>query len=135
MIKIDEKLMLNEAIEASKNSYSPYSNFKVGAAILLKNGEVIRGTNIENAAYPSGICAERCAMFTTYAKGFKKSDIIAISIVGDTEKPIAPCGACRQVMVELLDMNTPVYLFNLKGDLTLTSVKELVPYSFDGGDL
>ena len=96
---------MNKVIEAAtlarENSYAPYSKFRVGAALLLKNGEIIRGCNIENASYGLCNCAERTALFTAYAKGYRKDDIVAMSISGDTEGPISPCGACRQVMSEL----------------------------------
>ena len=131
--------MTNKVIEAAtlarENSYAPYSKFRVGAALLLKNGEIIRGCNIENASYGLCNCAERTALFTAYAKGYRKDDIVAMSISGDTEGPISPCGACRQVMSELLNKDTPVYLTNLKGDVKEFKVAELLPYSFDGSDL
>ena len=131
--------MTNKVIEAAtlarENSYAPYSKFRVGAALLLKNGEIIRGCNIENASYGLCNCAERTALFTAYAKGYRKDDIVAMSISGDTEGPISPCGACRQVMSELLNKDTPVYLTNLKGDVIEMTVDELLPYSFSGSDL
>ena len=131
--------MTNKVIEAAtlarENSYAPYSNFRVGASLLLKNGEIIMGCNIENASYGLCNCAERTALFTAYAKGYRKDDIVAMSISGDTEGPISPCGACRQVMSELLNKDTPVYLTNLKGDVKEFKVAELLPYSFDGSDL
>ena len=131
--------MTNKVIEAAtlarENSYAPYSKFRVGAALLLKNGEIIRGCNIENASYGLCNCAERTALFTAYAKGYRKDDIVAMGISGDTEGPISPCGACRQVMSELLNKDTPVYLTNLKGDVKEFKVAELLPYSFDGSDL
>ena len=102
---------------------------------MLKNGEIIRGCNIENASYGLCNCAERTALFTAYAKGYRKDDIVAMGISGDTEGPISPCGACRQVMSELLNKDTPVYLTNLKGDVKEFKVAELLPYSFDGSDL
>lgn len=135
MIEINEKNLFEQAMKARENSYSPYSNFAVGAAILLKNGEYIHGTNVENAAYPSGICAERSAMFAAYSNGYRKDDILAISVVGNSKNPISPCAACRQVMIELLNLNTPVYLFNLNGDCKVFKVSDLVPYLFDKEDL
>ncbi len=123
--------LIKEAIKAREKAYAPYSKFKVGAAILLKNGEVIHGANIENASYGLSNCAERSALFSLYSKGFKKEDIKEMAIVGDTNQPISPCGACRQVMNELLPKETSIYLTNLKGDLKKTTIKELLPYSFD----
>lgn len=123
------------AIEARENSYSPYSKFKVGAALVTKNGQIFMGANIENASYPLCMCAERNALYNAYNHGFKKEDIIAIAVVGATEKPITPCGACRQVMSELLDSKTPIYMANLKGDIQATNMTELLPFAFDDSDL
>ena len=129
------KKILEAATKARENAYVPYSHFKVGAALLLKDGSIITGCNVENASYGLCNCAERTALFTAYASGIKKDDIVAMSICGDTEGPISPCGACRQVMSELLAGYTPVYLTNLKGDVKEMTVAELLPYSFSGDDL
>lgn len=129
-----EKLY-NEALAAYNNSYSPYSNFKVGAAILTKSGQIFTGTNIENASFGLTICAERNAMFQAYAKGFRKGDFLSILVIGDTDEPISPCGACRQVMLELLGGDCKVILTNLKKDIKETTVKELLPYSFSEDSL
>ena len=129
------KKLLDAAIAARGNAYVPYSNFKVGAALLLKDGRIIMGCNIENASYGLCNCAERTALFKAYSEGITKDDIVAMSIAGATDGPISPCGACRQVMAELLHKNTPVYLTNLKGDIKETTVEELLPYSFSGSDL
>ena len=129
------KKLLDAATLARENAYVPYSHFKVGAALLLKNGEIITGCNIENASYGLCNCAERTALFKAYSEGIKKSDIVAMSICADTDGPVSPCGACRQVMAELLNHNTVVYLTNLKGDVKKMTVDELLPYSFSGSDL
>ena len=122
---------LKKAKEAMKNSYSPYSKFKVGAALLTKDGEYILGTNVENGSYGLTSCAERNALFSAYSKGYKKSDIAKIFIVGDTKNPISPCGACRQVISELMEKNCDVVLSNLKDDIKIFKVKDLIPYLFD----
>ena len=129
------KKLTEAAVKAMENAYVPYSKFKVGAALLLKNGEIITGCNIENASYGLCNCGERTALFRAYALGYRKDDIVAMSVAGATDGPISPCGACRQVMAELLRPETPVYLTNVKGDVMETSVKELLPYSFSGSDL
>lgn len=126
--------VITEALLARESAYAPYSKFKVGAALLLKDGSIIRGCNVENASYGLCNCAERTALFTAYAKGYRKDDIVAMSIAADTLGPVSPCGSCRQVMSELLNKNTPVYLTNLKGDVKEMSVEELLPYSFDASD-
>lgn len=134
-MKYDAKKLIEAAIEARNNAYAPYSKFKVGAAILLKNGQYIKGCNVENASYGLCNCAERTALFTMICNGYNKNDVVAMAIVGDTKKPISPCGACRQVMIELLDENCPIVLGNLNNDVKELVLKELLPYSFDDGDL
>lgn len=132
---IDENLLFNEALIARENSYSPYSKFKVGACALLKNGKIYRGCNIENSSYGLSNCAERTTLFKLYSDGYNKDDVVAFAIIGSTEEPISPCGACRQVMSELLNLDCPVYLFNLDHKLKKTTVSELLPYSFSKEDL
>lgn len=132
---MNQKQLVELAIKARENSYSPYSKFKVGAALVTKSGEVFLGANIENASYPLCMCAERNALYNAINHGFKKSDFAALAVVGDTAKPITPCGACRQVMSELLDNKAPIYMSNLKGDVQETSMTELLPFAFDDSDL
>lgn len=96
--------LLRQAHEAVQNSYAPYSKFHVGAAVRLANGIIVKGNNIENAAYPSGLCAERVALFSAQAQ-YPDVPVEAIALTAQSEhsevnEPIAPCGACRQVMVE-----------------------------------
>lgn len=122
--------LIDKAIEARENAYAPYSNFKVGAAILLKNGSYILGCNIENASYGLSNCAERTAIFKMISDGYKKDDVIAMAIVGSTKEPISPCGACRQVMNELLPKNCPIILANLDKKYIEYSNDSLLPYSF-----
>ena len=124
-----------KAIEARDLSYSPYSKFAVGAAILTSDGEVYLGTNIENASYGLAMCAERNALYNAYCHGVAQEDIEALAIVADTNLPVSPCGACRQVISELFPSDKPIFLANLKGDIKETSVEELLPYSFDSEDL
>lgn len=119
------------AREVFNNSYSPYSKFKVGAAVLLKNGEIITGCNVENASYGLSNCAERTALFTVYSKGYRMNDIDKMMIIGDVEKPISPCGACRQVIIELMNPESEVIMTNLNKDYKILKVKDLLPYSFD----
>ena len=131
----DIEKLFEMAKEGRSHSYSPYSNFKVGAAIQLKNGEYILGCNVENASYGLCNCAERTALFKMISEGYTKDDVEAMMIIGDTKDPISPCGACRQVMSELLNPNTPVVLANLKGDFKEFLNKDLLPYQFDDSDL
>ena len=127
--------LLEAAVNAMENAYVPYSKFKVGAAVLLKNGEIITGCNIENASYGLCNCGERTALFKTYSLGYRKEDIVALSVAGATDGPISPCGACRQVMAELMKPDAKVYLTNTNFDVKETTVEELLPYSFSGSDL
>ena len=122
--------LIEKAIEGRKNAYVPYSNFMVGAAVLLKDGTIITGCNVENASYGLSMCAERNTLFKMVSMGYRKEDTVAMAVVGDTEDPISPCGACRQVMVELLNPNTKIYLANLQGKVKEITLEELLPYSF-----
>ncbi|XMB66484.1 cytidine deaminase [Mycoplasmatota bacterium zrk1] len=127
--------LIEEAIVASKNAYTPYSKFNVGAAVELTNGKIITGVNVENASYGLTNCAERSALFSVYSLGYKQGDIKAMAVVADTEGPCSPCGACRQVMNELLPKSCEIYLSNFKGDIKRTTINELLPFSFGPDDL
>lgn len=103
-LSLEDKLLCEAAIEAQKSSYAPYSHFNVGAAIKMENGEIVKGSNQENAAYPSGLCAERTAMFAASAAN-PSVPMLSLAVVGGPngsicDDPAAPCGACRQVMAE-----------------------------------
>lgn len=126
-----EQLLIKKALQAREKAYTPYSNFKVGAAILLKDNNIITGCNIENVSYGLCNCGERTALFKMISEGYTKDDVVMMCVVGDTAKPISPCGACRQVMNELLYRDCPIILANLKGDIKRCTVEELLPYSFD----
>ena len=123
------------ALQAYNNAYVPYSKFRVGAAILLKNGEIINGCNVENSSYGLCNCAERTTLFTAYAKGYRKDDIIKMIVLANTDRPCSPCGACRQVMSELLNPDVEVILTNIKKDVKVMTVSELLPYAFTEEDL
>ena len=134
-MNFDVDKLIDMALAGRSNAYAPYSKFKVGASVLLKNGEYIAGCNVENSSYGLCICAERNTLFQMVAKGYTKEDVVAFCIVGQTDEPISPCGACRQVMEELLKKDTPVVLTNLERKIKLTNVAELLPYSFSGDDI
>ena len=131
---IDQKLV-DKAFEALQFSHSPYSNFKVGAVVILKDGSYYLGANVENASYGLANCAERTALFSLIASGYNPLDVIEIVIIADTTNPVSPCGSCREVMKELLHEDTQVTLFNLNKDVLTLKVKDLLPYGFDKGDL
>ena len=124
------KDLLKYAIDATKNSYSPYSNFKVGAAILLKNGNIIKGANVENASYGLTNCAERSALFTAYSLGYRKDDIVGIAIASFSNPPASPCGECRQVISELMNSDAFVVYGNDKEEVYEVQVKDLLPLAF-----
>jgi len=135
--------LLVMASEAAKKAYSPYSHFKVGAAILLNNGEIITGNNQENAAYPSGLCAERTAAF--YASSqypevpFSRIAISSHSPLKQTTEPVTPCGGCRQALIEFEQKFNQKIEIILSGDIgkvyIFKSVVDLLPFSFHSGYL
>lgn len=130
---MEENTLIKEAIKARDFAYTPYSKFKVGAALLSTDGQVYHGCNIENAAYGMCNCAERTALFKAYSDGVTKFQSMAV--VADTDRPVPPCGACRQVISELCDPDMEVILTNLKGDIEKITVKELLPGAFSPKDL
>lgn len=125
---------IEKAFEVAENAYAPYSNFKVGACIKTKDGKYFVGANIENASYGLTNCAERSACFAAYSTGYRKEDIEMLAVVTDTEKLTTPCGACRQVLSELLCEDTPIVLSNRK-ETIVTNIKELLPAMFGAEDL
>ncbi len=127
---MDKEELMKYAMQAQKNAYAPYSKFKVGAALLLKDGKVILGCNVENASYGLTNCAERTAIFSALAQGYKKEDFADLAIYSSSNPPASPCGACRQVMVELMSPNAKIYMGNAK-ELVETTVLELMPLAFD----
>ena len=131
--------LMQQAIAVRKNAYAPYSKFKVGTALLLDNGKVVLGSNQENAAYPSGLCAERVAIFQSGAiypdAKIIKMAITAASDTNQTLAPIPPCGSCRQSIYEYeFKQNTPIaiYFMGVSGEIYKSdSIKNLLPLSFD----
>ena len=126
--------LIDEAFKAMQNAYAPYSNYHVGAAILCKDGRVFHGANIENASFGGTNCAERSAVFAAYSEGYRKENIEALAIVSDGNRIAAPCGICRQVLSELLEGDTPIYLSNGKDNVD-SNMNELLPFQFSGEDL
>ena len=113
----------------------PTLNFQVGAVVVLKNGEYVMGSNVENASYGLANCAERSALFAAYSLGYRKNDILELVVIADTSGPVSPCGACRQVIAELMNADALVTMTNLKGVVKTVKVAELLPFSFNEGDL
>lgn len=128
MIMAPRKLV-DVANQALNDTYTPYSHFPVGTALLGENGEIFKGVNIENVSFGLTNCAERTAIFTAIAAGQRHFHGLVIS--GRTDEPIAPCGACRQVMVEFFDPDMPIWLINDQGKEIETNIAELMPGSFN----
>jgi len=120
--------LIELAVEVSKQAYVPYSHFPVGAVLLTKNGDIYTGVNIENASFGLTNCGERTAIFKAVSEG--ASDFKELIVYGQTEKPISPCGACRQVMAEFFEPDLPVTLVSQNKSTVVMTVKDLLPYSF-----
>ena len=131
-VKEKFKKLIKEAEKARKRAYTPYSKFKVGAAVLCDDGKIFTGCNIENASFGLALCAERVAIFKAVSEGSTKFE--AIAVIGDTDKPCSPCGACRQVISEF-DENIPLIMANLKGDVKIKKIGDLLPEAFCKKDL
>ncbi len=131
MTELEIQKLMDCAIKARENAYSPYSHFAVGAALLCEDGTLYEGCNIENASYGLTNCAERTAIFKAVSEGHIKFK--ALAVVADTEGPCAPCGACRQVMAEF---KIPLIIMgNLMGNIKIVTIEELLPFSFSKCDV
>jgi cytidine deaminase len=143
MAETDPRALIEAAREAAKNAYAPYSNFAVGAAVLLSDGSVVTGANFENASYGLSLCAETVALATVSAQG-RFRDVVAIGVIGgrmghaDTA-PVSPCGRCRQIINEAAQVggrDLPVYCGGATGDAIATyRLSELLPHAFGPADL
>ena len=139
----EDLFLMNKAIEARQKAYAPYSKFNVGAALLLENGETVLGNNQENAAYPSGMCAERVAIWKAGSEfpgiKIKKIAITAASSTTKVDKPVGPCGACRQTLSEYeINQKEPMEILFMGevGKIIKTeSLLSLLPFSFDSSYL
>lgn len=130
---MDDNQLIDAAKKAMQDAYVPYSHFHVGAALLTKSGKIFTGCNIENAAYSVCNCAERTAIFKAFSEGERA--YTAIAVIAESDRPVPPCGACRQVMSELCPSNMRVILANTAGDRLETTVGELLPAAFESGDM
>lgn len=129
-----KEILIKEAFIAASKAYAPYSNFAVGAALHAKDGTIFHGCNIENASYGLTSCAERNAIFSAMSQGYKKEDFDMIAIVTNAKRLTSPCGACRQVLSELLPLDTLVILTNNSERLEII-VDDLIPFKFSSEDL
>ncbi len=137
MTENEKKALCVKAVQAAKNSYSPYSKFKVGAALLCDDGSVVLGCNIENASYSATICAERVAIQTAIANNKKSFKAIAIAGGKDTvgENVCSPCGVCRQVLAEFCNPETFLILLAKDGGYEEYTLSQLLPYGFTKDNL
>lgn len=137
-LSTEDKALLDAAVKATEGSYAPYSKFNVGAALRLANGEIVSAANQENAAYPSGLCAERSALFYAHSR-YPDTPVLAIAIAAKTNgrltsAPTYPCGACRQVMIESQNRGKkPVkVIIGSAGKIqVIDSIEYLMPFAFD----
>jgi cytidine deaminase len=127
---MDYRDLINKAVEARQNAYSPYSRFKVGAALLTGDGKVYTGVNIENASYGLTVCAERTAIFKAISEGVRKIKALAVACDTDAYGSAFPCGACRQVMAEFLDNEADIIISINKDEYKVYKLKELLPHAF-----
>ena len=131
-MKKDIKELIKLAIENKKNSYSPYSNFRVSSLVLTKKGNIYKGVNIENAAYSVNLCAERSALSSAISAGDREIDTIVIT--GDSTMTY-PCGVCRQFMAEFLDSDSKIVIANSIDNYKIYGLDDILPYSFSKKDL
>lgn len=131
---MSKDVLLDKAFKAMDNAYAPYSKYHVGACVRTKDGKEFIGANIENASFGATNCGERSAIFAAYSHGYRSKDIEAIAIVTDGHELAGPCGICRQVLSELLEGDTPIYLSNGKESLD-TNIDNLMPLQFGKKDL
>lgn len=129
---MDDQVLIQAARQARERAYVPYSHFPVGAALLTASGKIYTGCNIENASFGLSNCAERTAIFKAVSEG--DTQFLTIAVIADTEAPVSPCGACRQVMSEFAP-DARVILANLKGDTLVTTVQALLPGAFRDIDM
>ncbi|HEM2808785.1 TPA: cytidine deaminase [Streptococcus suis] len=120
--------LIDLSVEVSKNAYVPYSRFPIGAVLVAKDGQVFTGVNIENTSFGLTNCGERTAIFKAVSEGV--TDFSELVVYGETEKPVSPCGACRQVMAEFFEQDLKVTLVAKDKSTVEMTVGELLPYSF-----
>lgn len=127
--------MREELIQLLDNAYVPYSKFRVACILVMKDGKYIKGVNVENASYGATICAERNAITTAVAMGYKKGDFKKLYVMVSGEKLSTPCFICRQVIAEFFDKDGEIVLMGKNGEETVYKVGDMCPYPFDSSDL
>lgn len=132
---MDIKQKYELVLKAYNNAYAPYSKFQVGAVVIINDENYYLGSNVENASYGLSNCAERSALFSAYSNGVRKDDIKELVLIGRSNEFLYPCGACRQVIVELMNKNAKITLFRLDQKYKEITVNDLMPYIFDESEL
>ena len=127
--------MIEKLLELHKNSYVPISNYPVSAIVVTKDGKEYPGVNVEDATTRAGTCAERNAIFNAITNGYKKNDFKEINIMVSSGKIGMPCFVCRQMMLEMFELNTIIRCYSTNGEYVEHTLEELCPYPFDGEDL
>ncbi|AWZ48785.1 cytidine deaminase [Clostridiaceae bacterium 14S0207] len=125
---VNEKLLVEKAIEARNMAYAPYSNFKVGAALITEDGSIYTGCNVENVSYGATNCAERTAIFKAVSEGHHTINMLAV--VGDEKDYTYPCGICRQVILEFASENFKIIIIKNKEEYMVKTLNEIMPYAF-----
>lgn len=131
MVTYNKESLIERARQLLPKAYVPYSHFPVGAVLLMDDGQIIEGVNVENVSFGATNCAERTAIFTAVTQGYGPKSIQAIAVAGDTEDFLPPCCICRQVLVEFCRPDVPVYLTRRDGQIYETTVRQIVPLAFE----
>ena len=131
MATYSKESLIERARQLLPKAYAPYSHFPVGAVLLMDDGQIIEGVNVENVSFGATNCAERTAIFTAVTQGYGPKSIQAIAVAGDTEDFLPPCCICRQVLVEFCRPDVPVYLTRRDGQIYETMVSQIVPLAFE----
>ena len=135
MATYSKESLIERARQLLSKAYAPYSHFPVGAVLLMDDGQIIEGVNVENVSFGATNCAERTAIFTAVTQGYGPKSIQAIAVAGDTEDFLPPCCICRQVLVEFCRPDVPVYLTRRDGQIYETTVSQIVPLAFESLEL
>lgn len=127
--------MIEKLVKLQKNAYCEYSHFPVSAVVVTKDGHEFSGVNVEDASYRAGACAERVALFSMLAAGYRRGDVASINVMVSSGRIGTPCFVCRQMILELCDKDTLIHCYSTNGDKKTFTVEELCPYPFDSDDL
>ena len=127
--------MFEKLLNLQKNAYAEYSHFPVSSIVVTNDGKEFNGINVEDASYRAGACAERVALFSMLAAGYKKGDVKEINVMISSGNIGTPCFVCRQMILELCNMDTPINCYSTNGDMKTYKVSELCPYPFGEDDL